>query len=116
MKVIDRAMSGRWYSVTIEQNSPTQSATGAPVDSWSDFATVYAKIEPGRSREFFSAKATQSELSHEIVIHYLPSVSSAMRIRFGTRYFYLAGPPVNPGEMNQFMVLTAMERVQAPEA
>ena len=41
--------------VTIQQSAQTVSATGAEVDSWSDFIpTTWAKVEPLEGREYWS--------------------------------------------------------------
>lgn len=102
--------NGRWHQLVIEANTPTRSASGAQVDSWATWATVYGRVEPGRSREFVAARATQTELTHEIMIRYTAGVRPDMRIKFGSRYFYIAGPPRNPQEQNEWLIFSAVER------
>jgi len=75
------------WRVTLETNTPTADATGEFVDTYSDFATVWAAIEPLSGQLLFQAQQANSEVQGRIRIRYLPGVLPTMRVKFGTRYF-----------------------------
>lgn len=70
------------HRVTIQQRaagSPQKNPSGAPAESWTDVATVWASIEPLKGREFLEAQAIQSQISVRIRIRYLAGVTAGMR-------------------------------------
>lgn len=73
--------------ITLQSNAPTQDAGGAPVDAWTDVATVRAAIEPLAGREFFDAARVVADISHRIRIRYRAGVTEAMRVVENGRTF-----------------------------
>lgn len=73
--------------VTIQSATKSQDATGAIVNTWAEFATVWASIEPLSGREFFAANQVQSNVSTRIRIRYLANVTAAMRVKNGNDYY-----------------------------
>lgn len=69
--------------VTIQSNAPTQSATGAALDSWSDLATVWAARLDGKGREFFEAAQVKAEAATIYRIRWRDDVTAGMRILDG---------------------------------
>lgn len=74
-----------------------QSFTGA-VDSfgdpqqdddsqWKDAATLWAAIDPVSGKEFYAAQQSQSEVSHKVRCRYQTGLTTAMRIKYGSRKF-----------------------------
>jgi len=97
------------HRITIQRRTTTQDDTGAPTQTWVDFATnVPAAIRPLSSRELMAAQAVQSETSHEITMRYLPGVVASMRAVFNGRYFNLARP-LNVDERNFELIIPATE-------
>ncbi len=66
--------------ITIQTKSVTRSAIGEEVVSWSDVATVPAKVEPIRGHEFFAAAQMQDASDHRVTIRYRAGVTREMRI------------------------------------
>lgn len=97
------------HSVTIEKNTEVLDAAGSPKDSWSAFATVFARLEPLTGRELYAAQQFSTALSHKVTIHYLVGVIPKMRISFGTRRLNILSVE-NMGERNRFMSLMCEER------
>lgn len=58
-------------------------------ENWSDFATLYAHVEPLSGRELFQAQQINDQLTHRITVRYYPGVLSAMRVKYGTRIFII---------------------------
>jgi SPP1 family predicted phage head-tail adaptor len=103
------------HRVDVQDNQPVRSAGGAPVDNWVTWAaSINVKIEPGRSREFFAAKQTQAEITHEVTMRWLPGLKSRMRLKYisadGTRYLYF-GSIVNVDEAGQWVKMICREAV-----
>ena len=77
------------WRITLEQNTPTANSMGEMVDTYSDFATVWAAIEPLTGTRLFQAQSANSLVTGVVRIRYLPGVLPTMRIRFGVRYFLI---------------------------
>lgn len=73
--------------VTLERNTPTQDAGGAPIDNWAPVAVVRGAIEPLSGREFFDAGRVIGDVSHRIRIRYRTGVTEAMRAVSADRIF-----------------------------
>lgn len=70
--------------VTIQLNTPTQDSGGGMVDSWGDFATVWAEVKDLSGREFIAAAATNNAVQTKITIRYLAGVLPSMRVVNGS--------------------------------
>ena len=80
--------SGRLrHRVTIQTQTKTQDSTGSVIPSWSEFAEVWASIEPISGREFFSASQVQSSVSTRIRIRFCDGVTPKMRVVHGSDYY-----------------------------
>lgn len=75
------------HRITIQANTPTQNTFDEWVDSWANWATVWASIEPLRGKSYFEARQANSEVEGVIKIRYRSGVLPTMRVRLGTRYF-----------------------------
>ena len=81
-------MIGKYRNrITYKEKTIGQGSFGEPVITWNDFATVWAKIDPIRGREYWDAEQVQSEVTHRIVHRYLSDVSPEMEIHFKGRVF-----------------------------
>jgi SPP1 family predicted phage head-tail adaptor len=69
------------HRVVIQSREQVQDPdTGAVEIGWTDFATVWASIEPLSAREFIQSSAVQSDITARVVIRYLAGVDATMRI------------------------------------
>ncbi len=67
--------------VTLQQREDaTVDANGQPSADWEDVATVWAKAEPLRGREFFAAGQTQSQVDVRFTIRWRDGVVPTMRV------------------------------------
>lgn len=96
------------HKVTIEQATEMNTA-GDVSKTWSEFAKAWAQIEPASTQERFIAAQVQAQITHKVTIRYLSGVTSQMRIKHGSRYLYIEGPPMNPDERNVSLVLMCRE-------
>lgn len=71
-------------------------ARGQAVDTWVDVATVWARVEPLRGREYFAAAQVQDTADARITIRHRTDVAATWRaIHRGTPYA-LVSPPIDP--------------------
>lgn len=76
------------HRIIIQQSTQTQNAYGEPVDSWSAFSDpLWAEVSPVQGREFWAQQQAQSEVTHRVRVRYVPGVTTAMRVMFGSRIF-----------------------------
>lgn len=88
------------HRVTIQRYELAVDEYGAPLrrESWKDVATVWASVEAVSGREFFASQQVQSEVTHKVMIRFLPGVTADMRIVHGGRVFGIVAPlPDNRG-------------------
>ena len=83
---------------------------GGFTQSWTDFAEVWAKVEPYESRESYYTDQIRPTISHRIWIRKLDGVLPSMRIVFGSRLFSIHGS-IKLVEENWFMEIKAEENV-----
>lgn len=80
------------HKVTIQAPGLTQDpVTGEMLAGWTDFASVFASIEPLSARDFIAAKAGQSEISARIVIRYREGILPTMRILHRSKVYAIQG-------------------------
>jgi len=105
---------GLRHRITFQRKTEAQNDYGEEIDDWVDIKTVWASVNPLSTREIFAAEKTFSEVSHKIVMRYIPGlkITPDMRIKFGDRIFELIGPPINPQEKNAELQLLCKELVK----
>lgn len=98
------------HPITIQKIDKIRNEYGEMIDSWVDFLEIRAAIYPLSGKDFFSAETTNSEVTHKVNIRYLEGITSAMRIKFGNRYFEIMAPPINFQERNILLQIMCKER------
>jgi SPP1 family predicted phage head-tail adaptor len=73
------------HRITIQSPPSGTDSYGDPVGDWTDFATIWAGIEPLQGREYVAALQEQSEVDTRVVIRYLKRVRPSMRVKYGER-------------------------------
>ena len=96
--------------ISIEQLARTPDGQGGFTESWSEFASVWAAIEPASASERYFAQRIESNISHKITIRWLDNVKSEMRIIFEGRIFQIHGVR-RINEERWFMTIDCMENV-----
>ncbi len=77
--------------IVIQTLSTAPDDQGGSTETWTTFATVWAKIEPVSSRERYYSEQIQYQRSHKITMRYLAGVTNTMRISFDSRTFQIKG-------------------------
>lgn len=104
--------SGRLYqSIVIESVTEVRDSRGETTKTWATFATgVRAAVVPLRGKEYFEAHQENRELTHKVILRYLPGLTEKMRIKLGTRYFDIE-IIINVEERNRELNLMCVERI-----
>ena len=102
--------SGRLrHRIDIVQVSTTQdSAGGINLSNDTVYSNVWASIEALTGTEKFAAHEFVSQVTHQIVIRYLPGITSSMQIWFEGRQFQVEAV-LNPDERPKMLVLLCIE-------
>lgn len=66
--------------ITFQQKNVIRNGIGDEVVTWSDVATVWAKIMPLRGNAFFTANQQQHVIDARFLIREGPGITNAMRI------------------------------------
>jgi len=96
--------------VTIQTVRRVSDGQGGFTESWVDGDTVWASIEPKRAYERFQAMQTAVPASHEIIMRFRRDVTSACRLKYGTRVFEVK-EAINQSEQSRFLSIKAIETV-----
>lgn len=98
------------HRITIQKLNNSQNEYGEISEFWEDILNIRAGIYPISGKDFFAAETTNNEITHKINIRYVPGITSAMRIKFGERYFEIISPPINFQEKNILLQIMCKER------
>jgi SPP1 family predicted phage head-tail adaptor len=104
------------HQITIQklQDPPARNSSGGVIETWEDFATVFASVNPISGREYFAAQAAQAATTHHIDMWWISGVTSDMRIKFGKRIFEIESI-VNVNELNRELNLLCVEKGEVVE-
>ena len=81
-----RPRAGKYrHRVYLQAPAKTYDGEGQEVITWTTVGTVWAEIVPLTGKEYFAAKAVNSELTHEAHIRYRRNVQTTWRILYGQR-------------------------------
>ena len=97
------------HKIIIEKPTETTSDTGDVIQSWAEFATVWAEVTPLRGREYWASKQITSEITGKIKIRYLNGITQKMRVKFDSRIFNIEAV-LNPNEKNIETILLVSEQ------
>ena len=101
------------HRVRIQQPSVVKDALGAPTQTWTDVATVWADIQPISGRETRMADRIAAEVSHQITVRYRPAFGdpqsvAQMRLLHRDRVFAIHAA-LNVDEADVAVTLLATE-------
>jgi SPP1 family predicted phage head-tail adaptor len=73
--------------ITLQQRSVGQDSLGQEATTWVDLATVWARAEPLRGREYFAAGQVQTPVDARFTIRHRAGVTPAMRLLHGAQAY-----------------------------
>ena len=68
------------HRITIQALSVSHDTYGGVTETWTDFVTVWASVEPVRGQEFYAAQQVQSERVVKVRIRRRTDVTPDMRV------------------------------------
>lgn len=98
--------------VTFQSPAGTRDTYGERTTTWTDVATVWSAVMPLTVRELIAGGGMQGEITHKVQVRYtatLAASDASWRIKFGTRYLVLIGPPRNIFEGNRVLEFMCAE-------
>jgi SPP1 family predicted phage head-tail adaptor len=95
--------------VTIQNPVRVSDGQGGFTETFPDGATAYASIEPVKGYEKFQAMQMQAPVTHKIVMRYRTDVTTASRLKYGDRTFWVK-EALNVDEESRFLAIRAEER------
>ena len=66
--------------ITIQQPDPGQDAMGAPLDTWTTFATVWAQVSSIGGSEAFRGEQFSPEVTHEVTVRWIDGLLPTFKI------------------------------------
>lgn len=100
------------HKVTIQARGEVQDlVSGGMVPGWTDFASVWASIEPLSARDFIAAQANQSEITARIVIRYREGILPTMRILHRGKVYAIQGALPDAHSGLEYLTLPVSEGV-----
>ena len=100
------------HKVTIQAPGLTQDpVSGEMLPGWTDFASVFASIEPLSARDFIAAQANQSEITARIVIRYREGILPTMRILHRGKVYAIQGVLPDAKSGLEYLTLPVSEGV-----
>ena len=98
------------HRVVLQSAADTADGGGGGATVWSDTATLWASIEPLKGTERLTAQQLESRLTHRVRLRHRSDVTTAMRVKFGTRIFNIRAV-INPDERDRLLELLCEEGV-----
>ena len=97
--------------IAIEYPERTDDGGGSSLTEWKTFVSVWAAIWPVSATEMIRNNQPSGEITHRIRIRYRPNITAGYRIRYGSRYFNITGPPISPNEVHEYLDMVCKEAV-----
>jgi SPP1 family predicted phage head-tail adaptor len=99
------------HRITIQDYTESQNTFGEVTKNWTDYATVWAAVEPVKGREFWESQQINAEITTKVTIRYLAGIKPKMRILYDTRIFEIDSV-INVDERNRELQLLVKEMVE----
>ena len=96
------------HRVTIQRLSITKDSLGGVVETWVDFKTCWAKVQPVSGREYWEAKKANAEVSIRVTMRHTAGILPNMRLFHAARFLEIVVVR-DIDERNREMVLLCKE-------
>lgn len=97
------------HRVTIQNPAQVSDGQGGWTETYPDGDTVSCSIAPVKAYEKFQAEQMQTPITHKIVMRYRSDVTTASRLKFGSRILWVR-EVLNQEERSRFLLIKAQER------
>lgn len=93
------------HLVSLQSATAVEDDYGEDVETFAEYAPVYADITPLSGKEFFDAQQVNSEISIKVIIRYRSDVKASHRVVFNDQILEIVAPPINPRFRNRELQL-----------
>lgn len=101
------------HRVTIQRPGTTQDPiTGEMVNTWADYLSLWAHVEPASVREFIAADAEQSEVRGKITLRYRNDLDATMRVLHRGAVYQILGVMADNQSGLEWITLAVSEGVR----
>jgi len=95
--------------ISIEQRISVVNDLGEEEPTWSTLATVWARAEPLRGREYFAAAQLQGEVDVRFTIRHRTDVDRTMRVQWRGQAYDIVSPPIEPQGGREYLELMCVQ-------
>lgn len=95
--------------ITFYKYEETENVLAQTEQTLKKVKTVWASVEPTRSREYQEAQRIRSELTYKITTRYHKEITPDMTIQFKDRYFQIISI-INVKERNEMLEIICIEK------
>lgn len=95
--------------LSLQQATLTADGLGGHAESWSEIATLFARVEPVSAGTRFGADQTVETVTHRITVRFRADLASGMRLAHGGRIFEVVSVH-DPDETGRYLVCRAREK------
>lgn len=95
--------------ITIQTKTTTYGTYNEPIETWADDFTEWVGMETTGGGEFYAAQKMYAQTTVVFTMRYRTDITTLNRIKYGTRYFEILGPPNNVNESNRTILIAAKE-------
>jgi len=93
------------FLVSLQSATAVEDDYGEDVETFIEYAPVYADIIPLSGKEYFAAQQVNSEISIKVIIRYRNDVKASHRVVFNDQILEIVAPPINPRFRNRELQL-----------
>jgi SPP1 family predicted phage head-tail adaptor len=97
------------HRISIEAPTLTQNGYGEPVETWAEYAAVWAAREDLAGREAFLAQQVRAEITTRFRLRFLPGVTAHMRVRSDGVLYSIASSADPDGSRRELHLMTSRE-------
>ena len=97
------------HELTLEAATLTPDGAGGHIESWSEAATIFARIEPVSADTGFAADRTLATVTHRVTLRHRAGVASGMRLKRLGRIFEILTVH-DPDETGRYLVCRVREK------
>lgn len=96
------------HRVTLQGKTTEGDGQGGFAETWGDVADLWVNLDPLKGVERIQAQQLQTPNTHRVLLRYRSGITTAMRLRYGTRIFDIK-EVINEGEGNRTLRLMCIE-------
>ena len=98
--------------ITFQTRAAGQDVLGQQTGAWVDAFTIWARADPIRGREFFTAGQMQAEVTVRFVIRYRADAAETMRILWRGEPYDIVSPPIDTDGAREQLELMCVNGVR----